>query len=133
MDDKQATTKKTKIILVSTSDLWASSARTVLATMPNLELLEPAYGSLSAYQLVFEQQPHVLVIDDTLPFEEVLWLLNRIRSENIPLYFIAMLPTTRLRQVALAAGVDSVILHSGSTRQLEMAVLAAQKQLKLPD
>lgn len=114
--------RKIKILVVSESELWTASVLSLLANLPDAELLSTARGSLSAYQLVLEMQPHMLIMDDSLPLEEGLSMVSRIKQEEIPLYCIVAVPTSLQKGMAIRAGVDAVINQSSSSRELESAL-----------
>ena len=118
-----------KILVVSVSELWTTSVMSVLATIPEVELLEIARGTLTAYQLVRDRQPHMLIMDDSLPLQEGLLMVTRMKQEGIPVYCIVMVPTTRQMKMAETAGVDDVVVRSGSSNQLETAVQTGRKHI----
>jgi len=124
-------TLKTTILLVCTSDIWNVSARSVLAPLPDFELLDTVHGGLTAYQTVLERQPHMLIIDNSLPVEEAEILITKLRAEACKTYCIWVVATARQKNLALANLVDAVILRSGSQQQLITAVLTARDHIKL--
>jgi DNA-binding NarL/FixJ family response regulator len=129
MEKIPAAAEKTRILPVSTSRLWSASARPVLSTLPNVELLETARGSLTAAQVVRESQPHIIIIDDSLPIEESLLIITGIKQEGIRVYCILMVSTTQMKENGYLAGADAVIFRTGSAHQLEQAVITAQKRI----
>lgn len=121
-------TDKTTVLLVSTSDLWTMSARSVLAALPGFELLDTAHGGLTAYQTVLDKQPDLLIVDDSLPTEEAQMLVNNVRAATRTTFCIWVVSTARQKKVAQANVADTVITNSGSTQQLITAVLSARDQ-----
>lgn len=119
---------KTTILIVSAPGIWEVSIRSVLAALPDVELLDTAQGSLTAYQMVRDLRPHLLIVDDSLSIKEGLLLVTRIKAEGSPPYCIVVVPTARQEKMALAAGADAVILRSASSEKLAATVHAAREQ-----
>lgn len=119
---------QTTVLLVSSSKFWTRTTRSVLATLPHIVLLDTAHGGLTAYKYVVEKQPHVLIIDDSLPDEEAQMLVNNIRAAALPTYCIRVVPTAQQKRLALANVADAVIARSSSSQQLITAVLSARDQ-----
>lgn len=126
-------TDKTTILLVSTSDLWTVSVRSLLASLPDIELLDTAHGSLTAYQTVLEKQPHLLIIDDSLPADEAQMLVTMVRAKAFAPYCIWVVPTARHKKLGSANVADAIITRSGPSEQLIKAVLSACEQIKMAD
>lgn len=76
-----------------------------------------------------EQRPHLLLIDNSLPQDEAFRLISAVKAVSQQIYCILLVATSRQARVALAAGADAVVLRSGSSRQLETAVLAARDRI----
>jgi DNA-binding NarL/FixJ family response regulator len=124
-----STPSKLKVLIVSLSNIWTESVRAILASIPHFELLNVAHGGLGAYHLIREEQPALIIVGDTLPYDEMVRLLDLLRNEENRPYCIVMVPTGRYEQHARKAGADVVILRSASSERLIAAVLAARDRL----
>ena len=122
---------KTTILLVSTSDLWTVSVRSLLASLPDIELLDTAHGSLTAYQTVLEKQPHLLIIDDSLPADEVQVLVTMIKAKTFTPYCIWVVPTARRKKLGSANVADAIVNRSSPSEQLVKAVKSACEQINV--
>lgn len=118
-----------KVLIVSTSDVWHRSVSSLLASFSHFQLLGSAHGGLTAYEMLREQRPHLLLIDNSLPQDEAFRLISAVKAVSQQIYCILLVATSRQARVALAAGADAVVLRSGSSRQLETAVLAARDRI----
>ena len=104
----------TSTVLVSQPGILCDSMHIMLKSLPPIEVVEIASGCLSASKLLNKEALQLMVLDATLPEEEVLELLDRVKKNypHVPVLTLAM--TTKHRETLVAAGADSVILRNSS-------------------
>lgn len=120
----------TRILLVSLSAIWVTSVRTVLASLPAVEVVGIAHGGLGAYQFIRSEQPALVIIDDTLPADEMAHLLALVKALPERPYSIVVVSTSRQAPQALGAGADAVVPRSQAGHDLVATVAAAADKLR---
>lgn len=125
--------QKTKILIVSLSDIWATSAKALLSSKWNFDLLDTAFGALGAVEMVRDVRPEVVIIDDSLPSAETSRLLHVLKNTEPSPYCIVMIPSSRHGTKVLNSGADAVVLRYGSPDNLSSAVLTAYNRMRAAD
>ena len=120
----------TRILLVSLSAIWVTSVRTVLASLSAVEVAGIAHGGLGAYQFIRSEQPALVIIDDTLPADEMAHLLALVKTLPARPYCIVVVPTSRQAPQALGAGADAAVSRSQAGHDLVATVAAAADQIR---
>jgi DNA-binding NarL/FixJ family response regulator len=111
---------KTQVLLVSLPGIVAQATRAVIASLGDVILVGCATGALTATQMLPELQPDLLLIDATLPDEEVAALLQWARAHLPAVHCVVMTLTTRQREQALAWGAHAAIHRASFMSELEM-------------
>lgn len=120
---------KINLLVVSVSEIWAKSVRTILSSLQEFNLLDTAKGGLTAYEVIRERQPELLIIDDSLPSDEVLRLLKLLDDCVERPYSIVMVPSVRHEWFVRRAGADATVLRTHTSDQLIDAVHSARDHL----
>ena len=97
----------------------------MLRSLPHIEVVAAASGSLTAYDLLQKRSVDLLVIDANLPQEEVLALLHRVKENNPQIRCIVLTLTYRENAVFLASGADVILNRDSSHLQFASAVQSA--------
>ncbi|MEZ4639468.1 MAG: hypothetical protein R2873_21845 [Caldilineaceae bacterium] len=130
MQLEQPSTDTFRILVVSLSEIWARSARAILATLADVDVLQTARGGLTAYEIVRSEHPDLMVIDDSLPSDEAQRLLELLSEAPHRPYCIAMIPSSRHKWFMQRAGADATVLRSNASNDLISAVLLAREHIK---
>ena len=116
--DNRPPLEKVATIIVSRPGVIRQALRAMLALLPQLEITAAVGGGLSALELARQHRPALLVIDSSLPEDEVLALLRQIKQEQSLVRCLVVAETTRQQAVVLAQGADAVILRSDPSERL---------------
>jgi DNA-binding NarL/FixJ family response regulator len=111
-------------VVASAPGIMAQSLRSVLESLPLVQVIGMAAGCLSALQMIRDSNADLVVIDANLPIEDVQMLLQQIKNEELPTRSLVLATTRGHAQRALAGGADRVFRRDGSTGQL-CALVAA--------
>ena len=95
----------------------------MLALLPQIEIAGTAGGGLSAVNLTRKHPSALLIIDSSLPEDEILALLGKIKQEQPQIHCLVVAETSRQQAAVLAQGADAVILRSEPTERLADALL----------
>jgi two-component system, NarL family, invasion response regulator UvrY len=101
-------------------------ARILAAEIPDLALAEAVDGPSALGQLR-TRPPHLVLLDLTMPGENGLSLLRKIRREfpSIPVMIVSMHPADQFAQRALHAGAVGYVAKDSDPQELVQAVRAA--------
>ena len=101
-------------------------ARILAAEIPDLALSEAVDGA-SALDAVRERAPHLILLDLSMPGENGLSLLRKIRREfpALPVMIVSMHPADQFAQRALQAGAVGYVAKDSDPQELVDAVRAA--------
>lgn len=105
-------------IIVCTPGLMEGALRAASESLPAVQIAAPANGCPSALHIVREKQPALLVVDSSLPEQDVQSLLQQRKREQLPTRSLVLTTTRAQQRRALAAGADDAFRRDGSTAQL---------------
>jgi DNA-binding NarL/FixJ family response regulator len=111
---------KIRVFMVSMPGLVAQATRATVASIGGVALVGSATGALSATQALAQLQPDLLLVDATLPDEEVAALLQWTREHLPAAHCLVMTLTMRQRDQALAWGAHAAIQRASLASQLEV-------------
>lgn len=115
---------KLRVLLVSTSNIWVRSMRTVLANWPDLDVPEAVTGGLTAFQSVPENYPCLIVVDSSIPTEEAVALVRSVKNGQQSCYCLVVIATSQAAPLFKRAGADDIVLRGDITTALLAAVSA---------
>ena len=121
--DNHSPPQKVAAIIVSRPGFSRQAIRTMLALLPQIEIAGTAGGGLSAVNLTRKHPSALLIIDSSLPEDEILALLGKIKQEQPQIHCLVVAETSRQQAAVLAQGADAVILRSEPTERLADALL----------
>jgi DNA-binding NarL/FixJ family response regulator len=120
--DNNPPPEKVATIIVSRPGIIHQALRTMLAPLPQIEVTAAVGGGLSALELARQNRPALLVIDSSLPEDEILALLRQIKQEQPQIHCLVVAETSRQQAAVLAQGADAVILRSDPAERLVEAL-----------
>jgi two-component system, NarL family, invasion response regulator UvrY len=116
-----------RVLLVDDHPVVRQGIARILATeIPDLALAEAVDGA-SALGELRERPPHLILLDLSMPGENGLSLLRKIRREfpSIPVMIVSMHPADQFAQRALQAGAVGYVAKDSDPRELVDAVRTA--------
>jgi DNA-binding NarL/FixJ family response regulator len=113
---------KVATIIVSRPGVIRQALQTMLALLPQIEITGAAGGGLSALNLARQNRPALLIIDSSLPEDEIQALLQQIKQEQPQIRCLVLAETSRQQAAVLALGADAAILRSEPTERLVEAL-----------
>ena len=120
--DNHPSPNKVSTIIVSRPGVIRQALRAALALLPQIYIAGAAGGGLSAMHLVCQNQPALLIIDSSLPEDEVLALLRQVKQEQPRIRCLVVAETNRQQAAVQALGADAAILRSEPTEHLVKAL-----------
>ncbi|MFF5212088.1 response regulator [Streptosporangium sp. NPDC000396] len=118
------TAEPTRILLVDDHMLFRQGLQELLDTYQNLTVVGAAANSEQAIRLVEESRPDVVLLDVSIPGDEVTVTAQRIldRSPQSRVIVLSMYDDPQLVQAVLALGVNGYLLKSISRDELVAAI-----------
>ena len=109
-------------LLVTPPGATAEALRSVLRSIPEVEVIESVAGCLSAAQAIRSLTPALVVVSDQIPAEEILALIQQpMRERHAP--GIVVLSTSHAReQRFLDAGAFAVVTPWDSVGRLQVVI-----------
>ena len=115
-----------RILLVSLSEIWATSVQAVLAALPDCALMDTVKGGLTAYDVIRRAHPDLVIVDATIPLDEQVRLLMLLRDLEARPFSIVVMATNRDRAKINSARPDLVVFRADSWSRLIEAVHVAR-------
>lgn len=97
--------------------------RTVLTTVPQVEVVDPVDNRGSTLQMVAEHCPALVLLDFNLSADEVVAVLKQIKTEWPHIGCITLVDNRQQERMAKAAGADEVVRKGFPTCQLVEVVM----------
>ena len=101
--------KKLSVLVVSPPGAWQRLLQMSFEFYSFVEVVNVATGSLSASQLANEHRPDLIVIDSSVPFDDMLVLIQTVKDENHGTKSLVITDTTQQKRKAIQAGADFTI------------------------
>ena len=98
-------------IIASRPGVMRQALRATLNLSPHIEVVGVAGGGLSALDLARQHRPALIVIDSSLPEDEMLALLRQVKQGQPHIRCLMLAETIRQQQVMLTAGADAALLR----------------------
>jgi DNA-binding NarL/FixJ family response regulator len=106
---KSRKTKKLSVLVVSPPGTWQRLLQMSIEAYSFVKVVNVATGSLSASQLANEQRPDLIVIDSSVPFDDMLVLIRKVKAENHGMKSLVITDTTQQKRKVIQAGADFTI------------------------
>lgn len=99
-------TKTIRVIIASMPGTWQKMLKQNLSSFPSVSVLTVANGSLSAMQLVEEHQPDLIFIDSSIPTDDAIALIRKVKLENPKTKSAVLTDTSREERLVCDAGAN---------------------------
>jgi DNA-binding NarL/FixJ family response regulator len=106
---KSRKTKKLNVLVLCPPGAWQRILQMSIESYSFVKVVNVATGSLSASQLVNEHYPDLIVIDSSVPFDDLLVLIRKVQDENHGTKSLIITDTTQQKRKAIQAGADFTI------------------------
>jgi DNA-binding NarL/FixJ family response regulator len=115
-----------RILIVDDHEIVRHGVRNLVAQFPGWEVCGEAGDGDSAYDLILEKRPHIVVLDVSMPGSNGIALARRLHQEHpsIAVLMFTMHDDQETVSAALAAGVRGYVLKSEGDEQLAAAITA---------
>jgi DNA-binding NarL/FixJ family response regulator len=125
MSEKHAT------IAIASPGARQESLRTILSAVDQLNLVATASGALTGWQMVRDLAPALVVIEGSLPEDEVALLLHYLQANVVDVCTLVIASTQHQARAALAAGASAVASSHDTLDDLDLVVsrLVAQRSV----
>ncbi|MFN2233435.1 MAG: hypothetical protein ACK2U1_04345 [Anaerolineales bacterium] len=101
--------KKLNVLVVSPPGTWQRLLQMSLEAHSFVKAVNVASGSLSASQLAIEHRPDLIVIDSSVPFDDMLVLIRKVKAENQGMKSLVITDTTQQKRRVVQAGADYTV------------------------
>ena len=101
--------KKLSVLVVSPPGAWQRLLQMSIESSSFVEVVNVATGSLSASQFAIEQRPDLIVIDSSVPFDDMLALIRKVKAENHGMKSLVITDTTQQKRRVIQAGADFTV------------------------
>lgn len=123
--------KKIKVLLISLPGMLQSVLRQTLAAKSDVDLVGVASGCLSAFSMIKQQSPELIVVDSNLPDAEIQELIQQVHAEQIKARFMVLTETIRQKEQATRAGADFVLRSDALSREFDFVLTETRNGLKV--
>ena len=106
---KSKKTKKLNVLVVCPPGVWQRILQMSIESYSFVKVVNVATGSLSASQLANEHHPDLIVIDSSVPFDDMLALIRKVKAENHGMRSLVITDTTQQKRRVIQAGADYTI------------------------
>lgn len=101
--------KKLRVMIVSLPGTWQRVLQKNIESYPFVEVVGAVSGSLSAAQFASQHTPELVLIDSSIPFDEAVVLIRKLKTENPNTMTIAITDTTQQRRKMSQSGADYTV------------------------
>lgn len=98
--------KKISMIIVTMPGTWQKVLHKNVTSHSSVEVVGIVHGGISAIQLAKEHTPDLLLIDASIPIDEVVAIIENVRLENAKMQCIVLADTHLQRRRAAQAGAN---------------------------
>jgi DNA-binding NarL/FixJ family response regulator len=101
--------KNLSVMIVSHPGTWQRVLQKHMESYPFVQVVSVAGGSLSAFQFAMKQSPDLVIIDSSLPFDDLTALVQNLKLENPAIRSVVIADTTQQRRSIIRSGADYTI------------------------
>ncbi len=113
---------KVRAIIASRPGVMQQALRSVLTNLAWLEVTASAGDGLSAFTMIWGEQPDLLVVDSNLLEDEALLLLRQTKQRWPDVRCLILIQTSLQQKRALAAGADAVSQRNSPAKELNQTL-----------
>ena len=119
-------TQKIRIVLADDHPIFLSGLRSLIQAEGDLELVGEALSGIAALKLIRELQPHLAIVDISMPEMNGILLSRRLRDEtpSVKVLVLTLHEDRAYLQQALDAGIRGYILKRSASENLVQAIRA---------
>lgn len=97
-------------LIVARPGRLRDALRALLNTLPRLQIVGQADDGPSALKMLSERQPTLVLLDSTLPDDEIKALLSQVKAHRLQPRCIVLAENPEQQQAGKNAGADEVLL-----------------------
>lgn len=101
--------KKIRVMIVSHPGTWQRVLQKNIESYSIVEVVGAVSGSLSAMQLASQHEPDLVLIDSSIPFDDAVVLIKKLKTEFSKTLSIAITDTTQQRRKMSRSGADYTV------------------------
>ena len=101
--------QKLHVMIVSLPGTWQRILQQNLEDYPFIEVENVVNGALSAVQLIERQSPDMVLIDSSIPFQDVIALIKNVNERNPDILLIVLGDTSYQLKRILRSGAEYAI------------------------
>ena len=109
MEANNKAVKKLNALIVSHPGTWRNMLQKTIEAYSFVTVIKVVCGSLSAVQLAKDHNPDLMVIDSSIPFDELIALIENIKREYPEIRTIVIVDTTQQQHKITQVGADFTI------------------------
>jgi len=98
--------KNMRIMIVSLPGSWQRVLQNNIEAHASVKVTGVVSGSLSAMQHASQYQPDLVLVDSSIPFDDAVVLIRKLKTENPKTLSIAITDTTQQRRKLIQVGAD---------------------------
>jgi len=95
-----------RIMIVSLPGSWQRVLQNNIEAHASVKVTGVVSGSLSAMQHASQYQPDLVLVDSSIPFDDAVVLIRKLKTENPKTLSIAITDTTQQRRKLIQVGAD---------------------------
>ena len=101
--------KKIRVMIVSLPGTWQQVLQKNIESYSFVEVVGVVSGSLSAAQLAGQHEPDLILIDSSIPFDDAVVLIQKLKTEFPKTVSIAITDTTQQQRRMTRSGADYAV------------------------
>jgi DNA-binding NarL/FixJ family response regulator len=98
--------KNLRLMIVSLPGTWQRVLHNNIEAHSHAKVIGVVSGSLSALQYASQYQPDLVLIDSSIPFDDAIVLIQKLKTENPKTLSIAITDTKQQRRKIIQMGAD---------------------------
>ena len=95
-----------RLMIVSLPGTWQRMLQKCIERYPFVQVVDIANGSLSAAQRAKKYQPDLMLVDSSIPFDDVIVLIRNVKTDHPNTRSIVITDTTDQKRRILRAGAE---------------------------
>jgi DNA-binding NarL/FixJ family response regulator len=111
-------TNRVSALIVARPGRMREGLRALLRTIPKIEIIGQVDQSSAALEMVTQEQSALVLLDSSLPFEEMWTVLKQIKVERPQTQCIIVTDNVQQQKLVQAAGADGVLLKGFAAETL---------------
>jgi DNA-binding NarL/FixJ family response regulator len=126
-------TNRMSVLIVARPGRMRNGLRALLRTIPRIEIVGQVDQGSAALEMVTLERSALVLLDSSLPFEEMRMALKQIKAEWPQTRCIALVDNIQQQGIARASGADGVLLKGFAAETLFMTIDEVLIRVDKPD